>query len=225
MREQFRAQSTRVVLTAVAAGALLVVGVFVLAFAGGEDRAGSVPTRSEPAAEADDSAPVLPLDLASVGFENGTVEPTAATEGPGAVSYCNRRPTADGLLSWDGNRLTAADNHQRVSQIVARFRSSLDADIYLNSSVEITDCERWVTGEDELEFTVTGRAPRTLHGDDTRILELQKLENETDPALFLETVLVRSGRDVLQLTFVSANRRDLTKLEPLTDLAVAELGF
>lgn len=218
--DQLAEQSTRVSLAALVAAALLGFGVFVLAFAGGDGRGDADPT----AEQAGDTAfPALPLDLESVGFDTGSLVKTGQEEGPGAISYCNRRPTAEGLVAWDGNRLTAEESHQRVSQLVARFRSSLDADRYIESNSAITDCGRWTTGEEQLELTVVEREPRVLHGDDTRVFELQKLE--PDPALFLETVMVRSGRDVLQLTFVSANQRDLAQLEPLTELAVEKLGL
>ena len=215
--DRLRQQSTQVSLAALAATVLLVFGVFVLAFSGGSDPADD--------GQPDAAGPPLPLVLESVGFVNGTTERSGDDEGPGAVSYCNRRPTADGLVAWSGNRLSAELSDQRVSQQVARFRSSLDADIYLSSNLDIIDCGRWVTNDHKLEFTVAEATPWAIYGDDTRVLELQKVADRNGPALFLRTVLVRSGRDVLQLTLISANQRHLAKLESFTELAVTELGY
>ena len=168
---------------------------------------------------------VLPLDLALVGFDEGLVEPTPIDEGPAALGYCNRRPVADRLDEWQGNRLTDAEGRRRVAQMVARFQSSTDAAAHLTSITESTDCSAWTTGEgpEAITFTVSESPPSAVHGDETRRFDL--VATSEGPNLFLRTVVVRSGRDVAQFTYVSANQQDLDVLDELVATSVSALGF
>jgi hypothetical protein len=167
----------------------------------------------------------LPLDLADVGFDSGTVEETATDEGPGAISYCDHPPEATGLIEWRGNRLTENRGQRRVAQIVANFTSARQAAAYLASNSSIVDCTGWSAGSDggAKRFTVIEETPQTVFGDETKQFEVE-VDND-GPALFLRTLLIRSGAKIAQLTFVSVNRQDLSAIETLAAEATVELGF
>lgn len=168
---------------------------------------------------------VLPLDLTAVGFETGTVETTAADEGPDAPSYCNNRPLADGLVEWQGNRLTEDGGQKRVAQLVGRFETPLDASVFMTSVAEGVDCAEWTVGDGStaLTFHVTEQPPDSAFGDETKRFDLQVAAEGLD--LFLRTVLIRSGHDVAQFTYVSVDEQDLALLDPLATSAVAVLGY
>ena len=167
----------------------------------------------------------LPLSLDDVNFESGTVDIIADNEGPDVTSYCNNRAAATGLLEWRGNRLTEAGGQRRVAQFVAQFESSVHATMYLAENSDIVDCDSWQTGSrgNEVIFTIVETTPDRIFGDETKQFDLQV--SGDGPELFLQTLLVRSGQEVAQFTFVSVNRQDLVRLEDLTAQATVELGF
>ncbi|MGF1597433.1 MAG: hypothetical protein ACFCVK_10990 [Acidimicrobiales bacterium] len=237
LRDRLRADpELQVRAVIVGAGALIVVAILViLSFVllgggggtGGDDATGGDATMSD-AAGGDSTATeplVLPLDLAAVGFAEGTVEETALDEGPDAPSYCNTRPTTEGLREWRGNRLTEQDGRRRVAQMVSRFRSSLDAAAHLESTAAAVDCETWRTGQGDaaITFQALEGTPSTIFGDATRRFDLRA--TTSGPDLFLRTLMVRSGREVAQFTYVSANQQDLGLLDDLVAVAVTELGY
>jgi hypothetical protein len=232
------AQGPTVILAALAALLLAVAGMGLLIYSlsGGSSTEAGSGTGSGPrpddatgegaAATTRQLDPIeLPLDLDSVGFEAGTVEPTADSEGPDAASYCNNAPAASGLSDWRGNRLTEDSGRRRVAQLVARFESSFDAAAYVAASSAIIDCEEWETtsGDGVLQFTVSEQTPATVFGDETRQFDLQA--SAEGPELFLRTLLVRSQNLVAQFTFVSANRQDLARIDELAEVATEQLGF
>ena len=104
----------------------------------------TTPGVSSSTIESRPAAIVLPLELADAGFE-GTVTDLPRDEGPDAVSYCNNTPETTGLIDWDGNVMTEADGRRRVLQLLARFRSSVDASSFVASNAEIADCATWET--------------------------------------------------------------------------------
>lgn len=199
---------------------LVIVSLFALVQRIGEQATTTPTGQAGPGATV-----VVPLGLADVGFERGTVEETTSAEGPEAASYCDNVPVTDGLVEWSGNRLTEDGGRRRVAQLVARFQSSIDASAFVASHSTIIDCEEWEaeSGESALRLTVVEDVPETIHGDETKQFSLEA--SGTGPVLFLRTVLVRSGADIAQFTFVSANRQDLTLLDDIVARAVARLGF
>jgi hypothetical protein len=165
----------------------------------------------------------LVLTAEEAGLVGGDVEPIRPTEGPGAPTYCNHSPDIDGLLGWDGNRVTAPNGQRRLAQMVARFRSSVHAAAYLASNSALIDCQTWEsTTEDPVVFTVTEVVPRRILGDETKQFELTATRDD-DAALYLRTILVRSGAMVAQLTMVSTDEADLGILAELAELAATRL--
>lgn len=182
-------------------------------------------SRSDGTAAGGSSAPLaLPLDAVDAGFD-ATVTDVDRAEGPGAMSYCNNSPQTDGLVDWAGDVITENNGRRRVVQVLSRFRSSVDAAAYISSNSAIVDCDTWeAPGIDgTIEFTVAEFNPSTVVGDETRRFDLTA---STDgPDLFLRVLLTRSGRDVVQVTYVSANRQDLDDAERLMNIASEKSGF
>lgn len=230
--ERIRGNQQQLVLGGLVAGAALVVAATLIALTlnarsasdnGGA--AGAPPTSStETTPPADPSGIVLPLGLTDVGIE-GTITAVASDEGPNATSYCNNTPDTAGLIDWSGNRLTETGGRRRVVQLLARFRSSVEAAAYMTSNAAIVDCESWETaGQDAaVTFTIAELTPATIQGDETRQFELSATTD--GPDLFLRVLLARSGRDVMQITYVSANRQDLDDTDRLLARAIETSGF
>ncbi|MGI9616436.1 MAG: hypothetical protein ACR2QO_26205 [Acidimicrobiales bacterium] len=166
----------------------------------------------------------LPLDAVDAGFD-ATVTAVDPAEGPEAMSYCNNVPQTDGLVDWAGDVMTENDGRRRVVQVLSRFRSSVDAAAYVSSNATIVDCEEWETpGTDgTIVFTVAEASPSTIVGDETRRFDLTATTD--GPDLFLRVLLARSGRDVVQVTYVSANRQDLDDAERLVNVVGEKSGF
>ncbi len=206
-----------VAVTSVAAiGFSVLVVMMILIEASGE---------AAPEPSIDPETLLLPLDPDAVGFEGGATEPAADSDGPLAPSYCNNVPEAGGLLAWRGNRLTDETGRRRLAQSIARFATSDDAGAYVEANSTIIDCASWQTTADDrqLRFEVIEVSPETIFGDETKRFDVQATVD--GPDLFLQTLLVRSGRDVAQFTFVSANRQDLAQLDELVARAVVTLGY
>ena len=68
---------------------------------------------------------------------------------------------------------------------------------------------------------MTEADPTSDAGDESRQFDLTATTD--GPDLFLRVILTRSGRDVLQVTYVSANRQDLDQTGRLVARA-AEIG-
>jgi hypothetical protein len=167
----------------------------------------------------------LPLSLDEVDFPGGAIDPTSASEGPGAASFCDNAPPADGLIEWNANRLTESGGRRRLAQLVAHFESSIHASTYLDAVSGLVDCETWPGGspEEPVTFTITEVTPSRVFADETKQFEL--LATRPTSVLYLRTYLVRSGPRLVQTTYISADQADLGKLEDLTAAAVAELDF
>lgn len=166
----------------------------------------------------------LPLTLDEVGLAGGQVEPNGGNEGPDAISYCNHRPSADGLVGWDGNRLKSAEGRHRLAQMVVHFSSSIHATAYLAANSAIIDCDSWRAGDDgTMLFSVAEVSPSRIYGDEAKQFELTVTTGDVD--LYLRTVLVRSGADVAQFTMASPDPGTLDDLDHLVALATTKLGF
>ncbi len=167
---------------------------------------------------------VLPLTLADTGFDAGTTTDATAEQGPGATGVCGQRPAVEGLEAWRANRLTDAEQQRRVGQLLARFRSTTQAAAYLAASDGLLGCERWETtiGNRTVAFTATSSPAPSGLGEEARQLDLTSVgEGER---WYLRILLVRSGDQVLQLSYVSGSRSDLDALAALAPAAVSALG-
>jgi hypothetical protein len=229
--ERLRGNHQQLLLVGLVAGAALIVAstLAALAWNARTTTTSNADADGNPSTAGDDGTDssgqlVLPLGLADVGFE-GTVEEVAPEEGPAAISYCNNRPVTDGMTGWTGNLLTETDGRRRVVQTVSRFRSSVDAAAFVASNSTIVDCETWDTVGDgtPVTLTVAELTPETVHGDETKQFDLSAATS--GPDLFLRVILARSGRDVIQITYVSANRQDLEDTDRLVALAAETSGF
>lgn len=191
----------------------------------GRDSSSEDATSSDGTAARRSPAPLAPpLDAVDAGFD-ATVTDVDPAEGPGAVSYCNNSPQTDGLVDWAGDVITENNGRRRVVQVLSRFRSSVDAAAYVSSNSAIVDCETWEAPviDGTIAFTVAEVTPPTVVGDETRRFDL--IASTDGPDLFLRVLLARSGRDVVQVTYVSANRQDLDDAQRLVNVASDKSGF
>lgn len=166
---------------------------------------------------------VLPLTLAETGFGSGSSEEATEDQGPGAAGVCGQRPAVEGLRAWRANRLTDATRQRRVGQLLARFRSTTQASAFLSANDGLLGCERWDTaiGGRTVTFTATSSPAPAGLGEEARQLDLTSV-GDGEP-LFVRILLIRSGDQVLQLSFASGTRADLAALGTLAPTALAAL--
>lgn len=173
-----------------------------------------------------DESVVLPLDLAGVGFDGGSVTAADQSEGPAGASFCGEIPSTDGLIRWSGNRLSDPDDAQRVVQQLAEFRSDAEAAGFVASHTAIAGCGTWESVSPSgavYEFTVAETAAPVTFGDETRWYDLTAVE--PDGVVHLRTAFLRSGAEVAQITVVTGAEADLDTLDDVVDTAAATLGW
>jgi len=170
-----------------------------------------------------DPSLALPLTLADTGFDAGTTEEATEDEGPGAAGVCGQRPAVEGLRAWRANRLTDAAQQRRVGQLLARFRSTTQASAFLSATEGLLTCERWeaTIGSRTVTFTATSSPAPAGLGEEARQLDLTSVGD--GERLFLRTLLIRSGDQVLQLSYASGTRAELDALGALATTALAAL--
>lgn len=215
-----------VAMTAGGLAAIILAAVVVVRSASSSDNGSSEPAGaaalSQDTTTHDPSRP-LPLDLVAVDFTGGTSVDSGADQGPGAVGFCRHAPATTGLDGWRANQLTDSTGERRIVQLVAHFRSSIQAANYLSSNVAIASCQSWAAGSsDRLTlFSLSQQPPANPLGDETRRFELAASTGDSN--LFLRTLLIRRDRDVVSLTYVSGDRTDLDRIDDLAALAVSRL--
>ena len=165
----------------------------------------------------------LPLTLADVGFDQGTVREGTAQEGPGAPTWCGRAvDPLDGLSRWRANRLTDAGEQRRVHQLTARFDSAPEATAFVAAEAALLSCGRWDTTAEgrPVQITVGSDPGGPTVGDETRRVDLE-VTGEGAP-LHLRTLTIRAGTDVTLLTLVVL---DAQELDPLEASVLTALGL
>ncbi len=167
---------------------------------------------------------VLPLTLTDAGFDAGATDDATAEQGPGAAGVCGQRPAVEGLMAWRANRLTDAEQRRRVGQLLARFRSTTQASAYLSASDGLLGCQRWDTtiGTRTVTFTATSSPAPVGLGEEARQLDLASVDD--GERWYLRILLIRSGDQVLQLSYASGTSSDLDALATLAPAAVSALG-
>ncbi len=205
--------------------AVIIVGLGGLLAAdrfGGRPKAPAIPPAAEAADTARDATLALPLDPAAAGFPGGTSQEVDATQGPAAVSYCRHAPATTGIEAWRGTRLTDQAGQRRVVQLVSRFQTPQQASAYLTATSALVDCQSWQTGDKPtLRFSIAQSSSPTLYGEETRRFDLQALGDGS--RYYLRSLVFRSGRQVVQLTYVSVDGTDLDALDDLAAQAATRL--
>ena len=167
----------------------------------------------------------LPLSLVDVGFDAGTAEEATGEQGPAASGVCGRRPAVEGLVAWRSNRLTDAGQRRRVGQLTARFRSTAQASAYLTANDGLLGCDRWETtiGSRPVTFTASSTPAPAGLGDEARQVDLASVDD--GERWYLRILLIRTGDQVLQLSYASGTRADLDALTTLAPTALSALGL
>jgi len=215
-----------VVATTAVVVVLATMGLILIRAVGSDSDTAPRDLEEEAAAEsaaALDPSLVLPLTLADAGFDAGTTEDATAEQGPGAAGVCGQRPAVEGLEAWRANRLTDAAQQRRLGQMLVRFRSATQASAFLSANDGLLGCDRWETtiGNRTVAFTATGSPAPAGLGEEARQVDLASVGD--GERWYLRILLIRSGDQVLQLSYISGARADLDALGTLAPAALAVL--
>ncbi len=222
----------RIRLIGAALGGILLLGglvVFIAASVGGDgDGDPSDPSTSVPVETASAVPLALPLDAADVELD-GEVTTAVVELGPDATLFCDNRPDATGLATWEGQTFTPdPGGFPSIHQLLARFDSPAEAEAYVASYVGTVTCTEWTIpssgGLPELVARPEVTDPVTSFGDAT-----EEVRYEAEAAGLVttqtRTALVLSGTDVLIMSVTSIDAADLDELDRLLRLATERLGI
>jgi len=209
---------------------LMAIGVFALAMTRRPTDAPPDQLAEQEVAplQAPDPEMALPLSAESLGFVDANIEEATLGDGPDGISFCNQRPTSDGLQRWRGNRITEPATQVRVVQNLGVFASATEAANYVASTQAIAGCGAWQvhTNDSVLQFVatpVTPDAQTTAHTDGSVAVFDIRVATESEATLFMRASYLQHGTTVLQLSVLSPLPSDLERMDLLLATAVPAL--